>query len=259
MKTLHLTTPLMHGPEVKHAQVLLAANVFHQNYQPGPPDGEFGEATARACARAHYWIGDAVSQPVYADRLEGFLTGRVKLPAMNASRRAHRLELAKQQPLGEKALAYLTTHLGETEHPAGSNYIEFASGWYMRIKPGQKGGPWCAMAVTRSMVEAGSKSFVRGSAYAFVPYVVNDARAGRNGLSVTHAPVKGDPVAYDWERDGEADHIGLFERWVVKGRTFVAVEGNTSSDDHGSQSNGGGVFRRERSVSLVQAFIHVSR
>lgn len=243
----------MRGPAVKHAQALLTTNIFKQNYQPGTIDGEFGEATARACIRAHYWIGDLHPQNVFGERLEDFLLGKTKLGPVNARRRQLRLEKAKQEPLGEKALAYLTSHLGETEHPSGSNHVPWASDWY------GVAGPWCAMATTRAYVEAGSRSFVRGRTYAYVPFLVADARAGRNHLAVTHDPKPGDPVCYDWQRDGTADHVGLFQEWVVKGRSFLAVEGNTSSDDHGDQSNGGGVYRRERSVALVQAFVRVSR
>ena len=37
--------------------------------------------------------------------------------------------------------------------------------------------------------------------------------------------------------------------------TVTAIEGNTSAGDGGSQDNGGGVFRRTRSRSLVKAYI----
>jgi hypothetical protein len=240
----------MHGPDVKHAQALLAANTFRQNFDPGPMDGQFGEATARACIRAHYWVGDAKPQNVFGPRLEAFLLGTRELPAANARRRHDRLKAKTAQPLRVKALAYLTSHLGEKEDPPGSNRISWASEWYGVI------GPWCAMSVTRSYVEAGSKAFKRGRFYAYVPFIVADARAGRNGLAVTHDPKPGDLVCYDWQRDGTADHVGLFEKWLVRGRTFTAIEGNTAI---GNDSNGGEVMRRDRSVGLVQAFVHVGR
>ena len=41
----------------------------------------------------------------------------------------------------------------------------------------------------------------------------------------------------------------------VAGSTITAIEGNTSAGEAGSQSNGGGVFRRKRSKTLVTAYI----
>ena len=48
-------------------------------------------------------------------------------------------------------------------------------------------------------------------------------------------------------------HTGIVES--VSASTITAIEGNTSSGDTGSQSNGGGVFRRVRSKTLVTAYI----
>ena len=121
------------------------------------------------------------------------------------------------------------------------------------------GQPWCAMFVTWAYELAAdelgldSPSFVRGSRYAYVPYVVGDARAGRYGLSTTDDPIPGDLVCFDWELNGEHDHIGLFERWTSGTSTFESIEGNTSTS---SNSNGGQVMRRSRGRSGV-VFVRV--
>jgi hypothetical protein len=143
-----------------------------------------------------------------------------------------------KQTTRERALAGAQQHIGYTEQPAGSNHTVFGS-WY-----GMDYQPWCAMFVTYCYeVEAGgSPTFVRGSRFSYVPYIVGDARNGRNGLTLTDDPVAGDLVCYDWEGDNTFDHIGLFEEWSG-GRTFFAVEGNTSTS---SNSNGGEVMRRSR-------------
>jgi hypothetical protein len=95
---------------------------------------------------------------------------------------------------------------------------------------------------------------VKGARYAYVPYIVNDARLGKNGLSITSSPKRGDLVCYDWSRDGEYDHIGVFEGWT-SGRVFEAIEGNTSLSDN---SNGGEVMRRERDAgSQATIFVRV--
>jgi len=138
----------------------------------------------------------------------------------------------------EQALELATSQLGVKESPAGSNECPYTH-WYGMV------GPWCAMFCTWAYENAGgSPSFVRGDRYAYVPYIVADAQGGRYGLSVTGNPVKGDLVCYDWERNGEYDHVGLFQEWTG-GRTFQAVEGNTSTSN---DSNGGEVMRRQRNA-----------
>lgn len=142
----------------------------------------------------------------------------------------------------ERALAAAVEWLGYKESPSGSNNSTFGQ-WY-----GMNYQPWCAMACTYWYVvdAGGSDSFARGARYSYVPYVVNDARAGRYGLSVPSTPMPGDLVCFDWSRDGTYDHIGLFEGWSGSSpSTFTAIEGNTSTSNN---SNGGEVMRRTRST-----------
>ena len=148
----------------------------------------------------------------------------------------------------ERALAGARRHLGEVESPAGSNHTRFGV-WY-----GVDFQPWCAIFCTYCFEQeaGGSSSFKRGSSYAYVPYIVSDARNNRNGLSVTSTPIAGDLVCYDWGFDGTFDHVGLFEAWATSS-TFTAVEGNTSTSNN---SNGGEVMRRQRRLG-EQAVVFV--
>jgi hypothetical protein len=144
-----------------------------------------------------------------------------------------------EQPLRELALDQAISQLGVKESPAGSNVVKYTD-WYGMV------GPWCAMFCTWAYETCGdSPSFVKGSRYAYVPYIVADARGGRYGLTVTGTPLPGDLVCYDWSWDGEHDHVGLFEKWT-SGHTFQAIEGNTSTSNN---SNGGEVMRRTRDVN----------
>jgi hypothetical protein len=141
-----------------------------------------------------------------------------------------------------KALDGAVKYLGVKESPSGSNRTKFGA-WY-----GQDGQPWCAMFCSYCYeVEAGgSPSFLKGRNYAYVPYMVQDARNGRNGLRSISTPISGDLVCYDWAFDGTFDHVGIFETWVSgSGSSFTAIEGNTSL---GNDSNGGQVMRRTRRV-----------
>ena len=143
------------------------------------------------------------------------------------------------------ALDLAIGELGAAEYPHGSNLNPYGD-WY-----GMNGVPWCAIFTAWAYVLAGEAleleaypSFVRGSRYSYVPYIVADARALRWGLSTTDDPIPGDLACYDWEGNGEHDHVGLFERWTSGTSSFSAIEGNTSTS---SNSNGGQVMRRERS------------
>ena len=67
------------------------------------------------------------------------------------------------------------------------------------------------------------------------------------GLSVPSSPQPGYLVCFDWDRDGEYDHIGIVETQADSGGGFQTVEGNTSLEaTSGSQSNGGQVSGRAR-------------
>jgi CHAP domain len=140
----------------------------------------------------------------------------------------------------ELALDKARSFLGYLEQPAGTNGNMFGA-WY-----GMNYEPWCAMFVAYCFehVANGSPSFAAGSRYSYVPYVVSDARAGRNGLATTSDPIPGDLCCFDWQRDGIFDHIGIFE--AGEPHDFDAIEGNTSTSN---QSNGGQVMRRARSSS----------
>jgi hypothetical protein len=260
--TLGVTSPLTTGEDVGRAQFILNGhNEFKKDWHRGQIDHVFGEETGRSCIRAKYWTGypDKDLKPTYGPALDAILLGEKPLTAEMTKRIAARMKQAQSRPLREKALERLEGEIGY--HETGQNNNKFGK-WY-----GMNFQPYCAMAVTWAYVLEGSKAFVKGSRYAYCPYIVNDARAGRYGLSVTKDPLPGDLVLYNWDGDWDADHVGLFKRWLKKGVRFTAVEANTSPDDSGNQSNGGGVYLRgeapgvgdTRKAVTVQCFVRVGR
>jgi CHAP domain len=150
----------------------------------------------------------------------------------------------------ELALSKARSYLGYVESPPGTNGNMFGA-WY-----GMNYEPWCAMFVAYCFehVAGGSPSFVKGSRYSYVPYMVSDALAGRNGLTTTTKPIPGDLVAYDWQRDGVYDHVGIFEDGNAG--EWDAIEANTSTSNN---SNGGQVMRRSRrSSDAATRFLRVA-
>jgi CHAP domain/Putative peptidoglycan binding domain len=149
---------------------------------------------------------------------------------------------------GQARLKKAQAELGYKE--SGNNSNKYGQ-WY-----GANYQPWCAMFVTWCDLYGAMPSpstFARGSHYAYCPYIVNDARLGKRGLSIVSTPKPGDLVLYDWSRDGEYDHIGIFESG--NSSQWQAIEGNTSTSNN---SNGGQVMRRSRSSSGInRVFVRV--
>jgi hypothetical protein len=263
----------MRGPDVKGLQSLLArAGWYH-----GKQDGDYGPLTAQAVYRAKFWLGYAKPDKTAGDSFLDFLDGTARPSlAMKARRKkrmladARKKKQAKKASLtaGQRVVQVALSQLGQTEHPAGSNKSKF-SAWYALV------GPWCAMFVSWSFVTAKvGKAFVKSRRYSYVPTIVADARAGRNGLMLAHAPASGVVVCFDWNRDGTSDHVGvcvaeadlrrfspsalrkaIISFGALGAGDFWTVEGNTAV---GNDSNGGIVMVRKRNRSQVQAFVKVA-
>lgn len=134
-------------------------------------------------------------------------------------------------------LEYAIQDLGYTEHPKDSNKTKYGV-WY-----GWNGVKWCMQAVQYWYDAAGQK----------LPYKT----ASCSGLldwykenrpeCVTTEPQEGAIIIYNF------GHTGIVESFTQE--TVTAIEGNTSATDKGSQSNGGGVFRRTRKRKQVTAYI----
>lgn len=229
--------------------------VFNNAFSHGKAGGNVGESGIQGVQRqqsidATGWVGQNTFNVLRSIRVPQGLPHAGE-PAMDATavnliKRAWDMFGGKEPPPQETdtlrvmALDLAIKELGTKESPANSNHTKYGS-WY-----GVDYQPWCAIFVTWCEEQAGdSPSFLKGSRYAYVPYVVGDAREGNNGLKTTDEPIPGDLVCYDWGWNGEYDHIGIFEYWKSN-EVFSAIEGNTSFSDN---SNGGEVMRRDRNKS----------
>jgi hypothetical protein len=246
MRILKLTSPYMRGNDVKRAQ----RNLSSVDAWVGKIDGVYGPKTAAASKQAKWILGYPKSKctQTYGQALDDYLTGKKKPNAL--MRRRARARLVSNQPMREKALAEGIKWLGTKESPPNSNKVMFSDWYGLR-------GPWCAMFVTWCYTKAGSKVFdPKKARWAYCPFMVNDARAQRNGLVVV--PVDkvqvGDIAMFDWHGDGISDHVGIVETRPNKKGDFDCIEGNTS---RGNDSDGGQVMRRQRNKRQVQVFIRV--
>lgn len=127
--------------------------------------------------------------------------------------------------------------LGNTEYPANSNRTKYGV-WY-----GLDGQPWCMMFVQWCFAQAGRTLPHKSASCSDLLSWYRKYAPER----VVATPLPRDIIIYNF------GHTGIVES--VSQTTITAIEGNTSAGDAGSQSNGGGVFRRTRSKALVTAYI----
>jgi cell wall-associated NlpC family hydrolase len=111
--------------------------------------------------------------------------------------------------------------------------------------------PWCAIFVSWCFNQAG----LGKSVAAQTPKGFASCDAGlkwfakRNKLVPVGEAQEGDIVFFQFDKDAEPDHVGIVTKNMKRIKTLKTVEGNTS--DKGSQSNGGKVYAKKRSYSLV--------
>ena len=114
--------------------------------------------------------------------------------------------------------------------------------------------PWCAMFVSYSMNKAGAGPLIKGAqtakGYASCRAGVAFFRKKKAWFAARDAQ-PGDHVFFDWELNGDPDHVGLVVRNDPKKKVLYTYEGNTSSGNGGSQSNGEGAYYRKRPYHLV--------
>ena len=128
----------------------------------------------------------------------------------------------------------------------GNNDTKYGK-WY-----GLNNQPWCAMFVSWCFAQAGLSQGI--AAQTKKGFASCDAGlkwfAKRNKIVPVGQAQAGDIVFFQFDADAQADHVGI----VIKndGKKYLwCIEGNTSGDTKGSQSNGDGVYTKKRAYSLV--------
>ena len=150
-----------------------------------------------------------------------------------------------------KALEYL----GTKENPANSNNVIFNTHYYGRVVSGSN-YPWCAAFVWDIFRLCGASELYYGgnktaSTVTLMNYYKN---LGKFSTTISSAR-PGDLVFYDWDNNGVVNHVGIVIS-VNNNGTITTIEGNTSFDEAGSQSDGGAVARKTRTMNHVAGFAH---
>lgn len=145
-----------------------------------------------------------------------------------------------------QVVAAARSDIGYTESPPNSNRTKFAA------EAGHANGHfWCA-TFTTAILKRCAVPIPPGAGTASTR--ANLAAWKKAGRWVQPGDVRpGDVLLYHLTNRngaGQPDHTGICVEAPSGGRV-VAIEGNTSSDDHGSQDNGGGVYMRTRGLGAV--------
>ena len=140
-------------------------------------------------------------------------------------------------------ISIATKEIGTVEQPKNSNNVKYNTWYYGKPVRGSD-YKWCMVFVQWCFDKVGHK----------LPYKTASCSGLLNWYQsksperVVSKPKSNDIIIYTF------GHTGIFEKDNGDG-TITAIEGNTSADNNGSQSNGGGVFRRKREKTLVKAYI----
>lgn len=169
----------------------------------------------------------------------------------------------KLTPRG-RALRWYTTHRGLTEQPPGSNRDNRRYG----ITTAQKklgtwlvGLPWCGVWVCNAALAGGVRP-AKPYRWASVTFIEDDARAHRNGFrGWISRPAR---TGRHWKRVFRADAVVLFGRgvhvegirdasWRYRILGYIWTDGGNTSPEGGtgSQSNGGGSYKRRRRIADI--------
>jgi cell wall-associated NlpC family hydrolase len=140
-----------------------------------------------------------------------------------------------------------TVEKGGADGKSG-NIVEFWDWWKAQTGQNDQGQSWCAVFVSwcYAQVPGGSALVAAKTPHGFIycPDGVNFFKAHHQIVDPKTAQ-PGDIIFFDWENKGIADHVGIVEK--NNKANLTTIEGNTSEEGaKGSQSNGGGVYRRTR-------------
>lgn len=116
---------------------------------------------------------------------------------------------------------------------------------------GMDGMAWCAIFAWWTFTGVGAAALIPKTAYtpSMAQWYIDRRQSSRT-------PRVGSLVFYNFPDSlDRIQHVGIVEAVNPDG-TITTIEGNTSSGDAGSQSAGGGVWRRRRSQSSVVVYGH---
>lgn len=250
-RTLRLTSPLTHGEDVRRLQVAINARARDRRVDT---DGEYGPATAHAAKVTFLALGGATHALDNGVGLHAQIIIRApnRRTPVELFRARARAKAAAQRGEGAAGVVALALKLARqsphiTENPAGSNTDRGGLIDQAQAECGIHGTYYCGAGAHYLLKHGGGIEVSTGIVYC--PTTEALAKSGTGGFK------EWIPVAR--AREAPVGSLALFDEGGIAGHVEVLVERittseahtvgwNTSSGDGGSQSNGGGVFERDR-------------
>jgi hypothetical protein len=239
-RTLHQTSPLLHGGDVVHFQRDL--NWWFERWHVKlhlDDDGDYGEQTREAFKLVAHGLGidwrDGATPEIRRKIRDPKLRSQHELKiAAGRSQWRHRLKYRFDDDPVKLFVEYLHSQVGVTESPPGSNRGPKIDAWNRAV--GTAPGPdayWCGALQNAGLVAAG---FANNHRLAYCPYIEADARGGIGGWR-WYGPDATPQVGWLalFTEKGIAGHV---EGVVEAGHPLRTIGGNTSKGD-GSPNNGG--------------------
>jgi hypothetical protein len=162
-----------------------------------------------------------------------------------------------------RQLAWLKLHRGVTENPPGSNRGGAITVAQRALGAWLIGLAWCGVWVGAGLRAAGVNLGARPWHLASVEQIEDEARACHRPWLCWLTPA----AMPNWRRQnrgglrgaavvlfGRGVHVETVRWYLPLLGVLITDGGNTSSGDAGSQSNGGGAFRRVRRLRDVHGF-----
>ena len=140
----------------------------------------------------------------------------------------------------------------ETGYTEKNNNETKYGAWY-----GVNKQPWCAIFVSWCYDKAGLVDKI--AAETKKGFASCDAGlkwfAKKGKIVPVGEAQEGDIVFFQFDNDAQPDHVGIVEKNMKRLKALKTIEGNTSPNNKGSQSNGGGVYQKKRSYATVMAVV----
>jgi len=140
------------------------------------------------------------------------------------------------------ALAWAEKQVGTIEPPGQPNWGPKIKDW-IKLTHYTNPVPWCGCFANAACIAGGVPNGAGWIGY--TPTIITHAQRGLGGWTWHDEGRAGDLVVFDTPGGDPAVHVGIVRKRLGEGH-YLTVEGNTSSGPGGSQSNGGGVFNRDR-------------
>ena len=152
----------------------------------------------------------------------------------------------------EKVINVAKKYVGVCEDPPNSNKVVFNTKLYGGREVSGANYPWCCAFIWCIFNEAGINIKRTASCMMLGDWFKQEGKYHKDN------PQVGDIVFFKFPGSSRwTNHVGLVIE--VNGNTLTTIEGNTSSDNKGSQNNGGMVAIRTRKInSSVVGFGRVS-